>query len=165
MWRPGTFERYRETSIATAVQIQRFFSLPSEAEREKGVSQHPNIPRHVTVSFLLHPLFPPTLPCVPRLSQRINDQSHPATFISRNRPRAPRKPKLAVSLSSFSFRLVASLRCFLVGETKRFIARRKLRFVRIRLLIERKLYPRLFKLGAIPLRLFANVGGMIGRDQ
>lgn len=104
MRRPGTSERYRETSIAMAVQIQRFFSFSrqcGEAEREKGASQHPNIPRHVTVSFLL-PLFPPTLPCVPRPSRRINDQSHPATFISRNRPHAFRRPRLCC-LSLFLF--------------------------------------------------------------
>jgi len=98
MRRPDTSERYRETRITTTVQIQRVFSFShqcGEAEREKGASQHPNIPRHVTVSFLLLPLFPPTLPCMSRPSRRINDQSHPATFISRNRPRRP----------SFSFSL------------------------------------------------------------
>jgi len=73
----------------------------------------PNIPRRVTISFLLFPLVPsPLLSARTHASpsRRINDQSHPATFISRNRSRLAGLASPRLCLPSLSRPLVSSLR-------------------------------------------------------
>lgn len=86
-----------------------------------------------------------------RPRRKINDQSHPATFISCNHPRlagllAATFRLLLSTLFLPSFILFSTIQDFRPTvpsmETQDFIAQRKLLLVRIRLLIERKSYLR-----------------------